>query len=505
MNENRAGDHFRVVVIGAGFGGVGTAIKLKQSGIEDFAVLERDSGIGGTWWANTYPGCQCDIPSHLYSFSFAPNPSWTRTYAPQAEIQRYIADVAEREGIVPHIRFGCELQGAEWDEDAGLWRLATSTGAVTAELVVAAPGPLAEPSVPAIPGLDSFAGDVFHTARWNHDIDLAGRRVAVVGTGASAIQAVPRIQPQVDRLTLFQRTPPWVMPHGERPITAAERFLYRRVPALQRLVRSGVYWSREALVPALVHRPGLTKVIERIARRHLAAQVADPVLRERLTPDYTIGCKRILPSNDWYPAITQPNVDIVFGGLEEVRPDGVVGPDGTLRPADAIVFATGFHVTDMPLAKLVRGRDGSTLHELWHGTPQAYRGAAMAGFPNMFWLVGPNTGLGHNSIVFMIESQLAYVMDALRTMEAVGANRIEVRPEAQAAYNERLQARMPGTVWNSGGCASWYIDENGANSTIWPDFTWRFRQETRRFDPASYTLASTPRPAAAEPALAPAG
>jgi len=489
MGEQRP-DHFRIAVIGAGFGGIGAAIKLKQSGIDDFVVIERESGIGGTWWANTYPGCQCDIPSHLYSFSFAPNPNWTRTYAPQAEIQRYLADVAAREGILPHVRFGCELYSADWDDSAGLWRLETSGGEVTAERVIAAPGPLAEAQVPAVTGLDSFRGEVFHTARWNHDRDLAGRRVAVIGTGASAIQAVPRIQPEVERLTLFQRTPPWVLPHGERPITAVERFAYRRLPALQRIVRAGIYWSREALVPALVHRPALTKVIERIARRHIASQVADPALRERLTPDYTIGCKRILPSNDWYPAITQPNVDIVFGGLTEVRPEGVVGPDGELHEVDTIIFATGFHVTDMPLAKLVRGREGRTLAELWQGSPQAYRGVTMAGFPNMFWLVGPNTGLGHNSIVFMIEAQLAYVMDALRTAEAVGATRIEVRPEAQSAYNERLQARMPGTVWNSGGCASWYIDENGRNSTIWPDFTWRFWTENRRFDPANYTLLS---------------
>ena len=500
MNQDQR-DHFEIAVIGAGFGGVGAAIKLKQSGIDDFVVIERDSGVGGTWWANTYPGCQCDIPSHLYSFSFAPNPNWTRTYAPQGEIQRYIADIAEREGILPHVRFRCELLGADWDEPEGVWRLRTSTGEVTAERVIAAPGPLAEPQVPAVPGLDSFTGDVFHTARWNHDVDLTGRRVAVIGTGASAIQAVPRIQPKVERLTLFQRTPPWVMPHGERPITAAERFVYRRFPAVQRLVRTGVYWSRELVVPGLVHQPRLLGVMERIARRHLARQVADPQLRERLTPDYRIGCKRILPSNDWYPAITQPNVDILFGGLSEVRPDGVVGPDGELHEVDAIIFATGFHVTDMPLAKLVRGRDGRTLDELWQGTPRAYRGTTVAGFPNMFWLVGPNTGLGHNSIVFMIEAQLAYVMDALETAAAVGASRIEVRPEAQAAYNDRLQERMPGTVWNSGGCASWYIDDNGRNSTVWPDFTWRFWQETRRFDPAAYLLSSTPRPAA-EPELA---
>jgi cation diffusion facilitator CzcD-associated flavoprotein CzcO len=483
--------HVRIAIVGAGFGGLGMAIKLRQAGIEDFAVLERDSDVGGTWWANTYPGCQCDIPSHLYSYSFAPNPDWSRTYAPQAEIQRYIRDVAERFGVLPHVRLGCEVLSADWDDDASLWRLDTSDGPLTADVVVVAPGPLAEPSVPAVPGLDRFEGEVFHTARWNHDHDLTGKRVAVIGTGASAIQAVPQIQPIVDRLTVFQRTPPWVLPHRDRPIRPFERRLYRRFPALQRLVRSAVYWSRELLVPALVHRPALMRALpERIARRHLADQVPDPELRAKLTPSYTIGCKRILPSNHWYPALGTQNVDVVFGGLDEVRPNGVVTPDGELLEVDTIVFATGFHVTDMPLAQLIRGRDGVTLSDIWQGSPQAYRGTAAAGFPNMFWLMGPNTGLGHNSIVFMIEAQLAYVMDALQTLDARDAATLEVRQEVQDAYNARLQARMPGTVWNSGGCASWYLDANGRNSTVWPDFTWRFWRENQRFDAESYVLTS---------------
>lgn len=491
--------HVRVAIVGAGFGGLGMAIKLDQAGIDDFVVLERDGDVGGTWWANTYPGCQCDIPSHLYSYSFAPNPDWSRTYAPQAEIQRYIRSVAERFDVVRRVRLGCEVRSAEWDDAAAVWRLETSQGPLTADVVVAAPGPLAEPSVPAVPGLDGFEGEVFHTARWNHDHDLRGRRVAVIGTGASAIQAVPQIQPDVERLTVFQRTPPWVMPHRDRPISRVERTLYRRLPVLQRLVRAAVYWSRELLVPALVHWPQLMRRLpERIARRHLEQQIPDPELRAKLTPEYTLGCKRILPSNHWYPALMQPNVDIVFGGLAEVRPNGVVTPDGELLEVDTIVFATGFHVTDIPLAQLIRGRGGVALSDVWQGSPQAYRGTAAAGFPNMFWLMGPNTGLGHNSIVFMIEAQLAYVMDALRTMEARGAERVEVRQEAQDAYNVRLQARMPGTVWNSGGCASWYIDANGRNSTVWPDFTWRFWQENRQFDAASYELtAKRPAPVAA--------
>lgn len=487
-----AATHVRIAIVGAGFGGLGLAYHLRRAGIEDFAILERDSEVGGTWWANTYPGCQCDIPSHLYSFSFAPNPTWSRTYATQPEISRYLLDVAERFDLRRHVRLGCEVTGAAWDDDEGRWRVETSDGPLTADFVVAAPGPLSEPSVPAVDGLDDFAGDVFHTARWDHDVDLRGRRVAVVGTGASAIQAVPELQPIVERMTVFQRTPPWVTPHGDRPITRLERRLYRRLPTLQRLVRAGVYASRELLVPGLAYDPRLMKLPERLARRHLERQVPDPALRAKLTPDFTLGCKRILPSNRWYPALQEPNVDLAFGALEQVRPEGVVTPEGDLHEVDAIVFATGFHVTDFPLASVVHGRGGETLTDVWQGSPQAYRGTAVAGFPNMFWLVGPNTGLGHNSIVFMIEAQIAYLMDALRTAEAAGADRVEVRSEAQAAYNDRLQARMPGTVWNSGGCSSWYIDARGRNSTVWPDFTFRFWAENRRFDADAYELTRTP-------------
>jgi cation diffusion facilitator CzcD-associated flavoprotein CzcO len=480
----------RIAIVGAGFGGLGMAIKLQEAGIEDFVVLERHDDVGGTWHANTYPGCQCDIPSHLYSFSFAPNPEWSRTYATQPEIWRYLRNVAERYGITDRIRLGCALESATWDEDANLWRLETARGPLTAEMVVTAPGGLSEPSVPKVKGLDGFEGKILHTATWDSDYDFEGKRIAVVGTGASAIQAVPELREQVEQLTVFQRTPPWVVPHRDRPISERERVLYRRFPALQRLVRSAVYWRNEMLVPALVFRPRLLRVVERVARRHIASQVADPELRAKLTPDYTIGCKRILPSNRWYPALTAPNVEIAFGGLEEVRGNSVVLPDGEQREVDAIVFATGFYVTEFPLGNVIRGRDGVSLSEIWKGSPQAYRGTAAAGFPNFFWITGPNTGLGHNSIVFMIEAQLNYLMDAIRTMEHSGANRVEVHREAQDAYNVRLQQRLPRSVWNSGGCQSWYIDANGKNTTIWPDFTWRFWQENQRFDAGSYELTS---------------
>jgi len=496
--------HHRIAILGAGFGGLGMAIRLKQEGIEDFVVLERDTEVGGTWWANSYPGCQCDIPSHLYSFSFAPNPDWTRTYPLQAELGRYACETAERFGILDHIRLGCEVVGADWDEQSGVWRIATSDGDFTAAVLIAAPGFLSEPSVPELPGLESFAGEAFHTARWNHDRDLTGRRVAVIGTGASAIQAVPQIQPIVERLAVFQRTPPWVMPHRDRPIRDFERRLYRRLPALQRAVRAGVYFSREMVVPGFVNRPRLMRALQRLAEHHLESQVPDPQLRARLTPHYLLGCKRILPSNDWYPAIQQPNVDLVTAGIREVVPEGIVSADGVIHEVDTIVFATGFRVTDIAFAHLIRDAEGHSMADHWNGSAQAYLGTSVAGFPNFFFITGPNTGLGHNSLLFMIEAQFAYIIDALRTMRARRATRIEVRRDVQAAYNEVLQRRLAGSVWNTGGCASWYLDVNGRNTTIWPYFTWRYWWKTRRFDPAPYMLTNgdTPPRAVESPAAA---
>ena len=479
---------FHVAILGAGFGGLGMAIRLKQTGVEDFVVFERDEEVGGTWWANTYPGCQCDVPSHLYSYSFALNPEWTRTYPLQPEIRDYLRDCADRYGVRPHLRLGCAVERADWDDEAELWRLETSDGTFTAQMVIAAPGPLSEPRIPDLPGVENFRGTVFHTARWNHDHDVTGRKVAVVGTGASAIQTVPRIQPLADQVTVFQRTPPWVVPHRDRPLTGFEHELYRRLPAAQRTARTAVYLGRELLVTGLVYRPRLMNLVQKAAEAHLARQVSDPDLRAKLTPDYVLGCKRILPSNEWYPAITRPNVELVPSAVAEIRPDGVVGADGVLHEADTLIFATGFHVTDAPFAQFIRGRDGQRLDDLWQGSPQAYRGGAVPGFPNLFWMIGPNTGLGHNSMVFMIEAQLNYLLDALDTMERRGASQIEVRQDAYEAYNAHLQERLAGTVWNTGGCSSWYLDANGRNATIWPDFTFRYWRQTRRFDEPAYVL-----------------
>jgi cation diffusion facilitator CzcD-associated flavoprotein CzcO len=479
--------HHRVVVVGSGFSGLGMAIRLLKDGERDFVLLERAGEIGGTWRDNTYPGCRCDVPSHLYSFSYAPNPSWSSTFSPQPEILDYLRNVARRFGVMPHVRFHTELESAEWDEAAGRWRLETSQGSMTAEVLVSGQGPLSEPRLPDVPGLDGFEGTAFHSASWDHAHDLTGERVAVVGTGASAIQFVPEIQPRVERLHVFQRTPPWVVPHPNRPMTRFERALYSRLPLAQLAMRAGIYWARESFVLQFRHRR-VRRLATKLALRQLEAQVPDPELRRRLTPRYEIGCKRILPTDEWYPAVTRPNVEVVDQALAEVRPHSVVAADGTERDVDTIIFGTGFHVTDIPFAGTVRGRDGRTLAEVWDGSPEAYKGAAVAGFPNLFLLVGPNTGLGHNSIVFMIESQVEYVGDALATMRRRGARRVEVRPEAQDAYNAEVQRLTRGTVWVSGGCASYYIDRNGRNSSLWPTFTWPFRRRTREFDESAYAL-----------------
>ena len=479
-----------VVVVGAGFGGLGMAIRLKQEGIDDFVLIERSEDVGGTWWANSYPGCQCDIPSNLYSFSFARNPDWSRAYPMRDQILDYLRECARRFDVLRHTRLSCELLGATWIAEEQHWELETSDGPLAARVLVAAPGLLSEPWSPALPGLERFQGRAFHTARWDHDEDLTGKRVALLGTGATGVQVLPEIQPQVGRLHLFQRTPPWVIPHMDHPVRPRLRELYRRVPALQRLSRAGIYALRESLVPGLTRDRRWLKAQELNARLHLRRQVPDPELRRRLTPDYHIGCKRIVLSNTWYPAIQAPNVEIVSHGVEEVRERSIVGRDGVEREIDTLIFATGFKPAELPIAERIRGRGERSLAEVWNGSPEAYLGSTVSGFPNLFLIYGPNLNLGHNSIVYMLESQVRYVIDALSTMRRRGAAECEVRAGAQESYNAEIQERLADTVWNTGGCGSWYFDRNGRNSIQWPGFTFEFRRRTRRFDAAAYRLAA---------------
>ncbi|HET9382753.1 MAG TPA: NAD(P)/FAD-dependent oxidoreductase, partial [Streptomyces sp.] len=407
-------EHVRVAVIGSGFGGLGAAVRLRREGITDFVVLERAGSVGGTWRDNSYPGCACDVPSHLYSFSFAPNPDWPRTFSGQEHIRAYLEHVTDTFGLRPHLRLNSEVTAMRWDPARLRWEIETGGGTLSADVVVSATGPLSDPRIPDVKGLDSFPGAVFHSARWDHDHDLRGKRVAVIGTGASAVQIVPSIQPEVGRLTLFQRTPAWVMPRMDRAVSGLERSLHRALP-LTAQVRRGLLWGiRELQVQAFTKHPDQLGLVERLARRNLHRAIKDPALRARLTPDYRIGCKRILLSSTYYPALAQENVDVVAGGLSEVRGSTLVAADGTETEADAIVFGTGFHVTDMPIAERVVGAGGRTLAEAWRGGMAALRGASAAGFPNWMTIIGPNTGLGNSSMILMIESQLTYMADFVR-------------------------------------------------------------------------------------------
>ncbi|MFC4033730.1 flavin-containing monooxygenase [Streptomyces polygonati] len=481
-------EHVRVAVIGSGFGGLGAGVRLRREGVTDFVILERADAVGGTWRDNSYPGCACDVPSHLYSFSFAPEPDWPRTFSGQEHIRAYLERVTDTFGLRPHLRFGAEVRQARWDGDAQRWHLVTAAGELTADVVVSATGALSDPKIPDIPGIEDFPGRVFHSSRWEHDYDLAGKRVAMVGTGASAIQIVPAIQPEVGRLIVIQRTPPWVMPRMDRPIGAVERRLHGAVPGSAK-VRRGLLWLiREFQVGAFVKRPKLMKAAEGIARGHLRRSVKDPALRARLTPDYTIGCKRILLSNDYYPALARPNTEVITSGLVEVRGSSVVTADGSEREVDAIIFGTGFHVTDMPIGDRVIGADGHTLSEHWKNGMAALRGCTVDGFPNFLFIVGPNTGLGNSSMILMIESSLNYVADYLRTLLRSGGAALDAKPAAVKAWNMEIQRRAARTVWNTGGCRSWYLDASGRNTTAWPGTTAEFRRATRQLDLSEYEV-----------------
>jgi cation diffusion facilitator CzcD-associated flavoprotein CzcO len=480
--------HRRIAIVGSGFAGLGLAIRLQQTGRDDFVVFERAADLGGTWRDNTYPGCQCDVPSRLYSFSFAPKADWSRTYAPRAEIQQYLLEVADRFKIRRFIRFSHEVRDARWDEPTQRWHIETSQGSWTADIIVGAHGGLSAPSYPEIPGLENFGGAVFHTARWDSEHDFTGERVAILGTGASAIQVVPRLQPTVQQLTVFQRTAPWVLPHTDRPVRAWEHALYRRVPGADRLMRTLVYWLREATFIGFRKRSWLTRRMEALGRKHLEHQVPDPVLRAKLTPTFEPGCKRLLLSNHYYRALSRDNADVVTEPIREVTPHAIVTADGAQHPVDTIVLATGFKVTNHPVLELIYGRDGRSLAKTWADTGmRSYLGTTVNGFPNLFLLSGPNTGIGHNSLLLMIESQFAYVLDCLQQMDQRGLGSVEVRQNAVDAFADEVARKTAPTVWAS-GCASWYLDDHGRNTVLWPDWTWRYRLRTRRFDMAPYDV-----------------
>lgn len=495
--------HVRVAVIGSGFSGLGAGARLLKYGVDDFVILERGDDVGGTWRDNTYPGAACDVPSNLYSFSFAPNPTWTRSFSPQPEIWEYLRRCAREFGLMPHLRFRHEVRHARWNDAAAHWEIETSHGPLTANALIAGGGPLADPAYPDIKGLTTeFRGELFHSSRWNHGFDLRGKRVAVIGTGASAIQFVPQIQPEVGQLDLYQRTPPWIMPRTDRPLTPLERGVYRAAPPVQKAVRLGLFWGRETFWLSFNGKhPKLVERVEAIARLHLKRGVPDPELRAKVTPDFTIGCKRILLSNDYYPALAKPNVDVVTDGIAEVRAHSIVTTDGVERPCDAIILGTGFEATDMPMSHAITGRDGVLLADAWKDGMAAHQAAMVAGFPNLFFVIGPNSGLGHTSMTLVIEAQIRYAVDAIVQMDRNDIADVEVTRAAQDAYNARLQDKMSDTVWTTGGCVSWYLDRRtGKNTTLWPDFVWKFMRMNRRFSPAGHrarTWDQLPEPAAA--------
>ncbi len=475
-----------VVVIGAGCSGIGAAIRLRALGIESFAVLEKDGEVGGTWRDNSYPGCACDIPSALYSYSFAPNPGWTRAFARQPEIQAYLRATAERFGIVPFIRFGTRALESRWDPDAERWRITTETEELTARVLVAATGPWHEPLMPDLPGLEGFRGRVFHSSRWDHDYDLSGKRVAVIGTGASAIQFVPEIQPDVAELHVFQRTASWVLPKLDGPMPSG---LMKRLPFLGRALRRLQFSVLETLGLGFRH-PALLRGLQRVGLAHLRLAVRDPVLRTALTPDFTLGCKRVLLSNSWYRALTRRNVSVHPTAVAAVESDRVIGADGTEAEVDAIIFGTGFHITDMPIAEQVRDGEGRRLDDAWGGSPKAFLGTAVSGFPNLFLMLGPNLGTGHSSAFSVVEAQLDHIADAIASLRDTGWGTLEVRPEVQSGYNDELQRALAGTVYITGGCSSYFFDKNGNNSFNWPWSTPELKRRVGRFDPGAYTAAA---------------
>jgi len=475
-----------IVIVGSGFAGLGMGIRLKKAGITDFVVLERAADLGGTWRDNVYPGCACDIPSLLYSFSFEPNDEWSRAYPSQPEIWAYLRRCAKKYGLEPHIRYNAEVVEARYDEAAARWHVTTSEGATySSRVLVSGMGGLSNPYVAELPGGASFPGPQFHSATWDHSVNLAGKDVAVIGTGASAIQFVPQIAPIVGKLRLYQRTPPWISPRFDGPVSARERLLRRRLPGYAWAQRKLLYWSHEARALGFVVNPGLLRLLEKLATKFLEHQVRDPALREKLRPNYRLGCKRVLLSNDYYPSLSRPNVEVVTDPISRVEGGDIVTVDGTRRHADVIIYGTGFRVQDGLGPVQVVGEGGRTLEDAWRNGMEAFLGVSVAGFPNFFTIVGPNTGLGHNSMVYMIESQINYIMSALGYLKRRRARAIDVRADVQASFNRELQKRTRHTVWST-GCRSWYLDRNGKNTALWPGFTFEFRRKTKRIDPRRY-------------------
>lgn len=479
---------FETIIIGSGFSGLGMAIQLKQAGRHSFIVLEKADDIGGTWRDNTYPGCACDVPSHMYSFSFERKPDWSRMYSTQPEILAYLKHCVRKHDLGPHIRLRAEMRDAVFDEARNIWNVSMTDGrSLTTRFLVSALGALSRPAYPHLPGIERFKGKAFHSAEWDHCYDLAGKRVAVIGTGASAVQFIPQIAPHVSHLAVFQRTPVWVLPKMDRPISPRERALYERVPGAMGAFRNLIYWRQEFTALGFLH-PKLMKRAEELALRHVRRQISDPALREKVTPRYTLGCKRVLISNDYFPALARPNVQLVTDGVAEITERGIIDLSGAQHPVDAIIYGTGFRVTDLLSPVHIIGRNGADLNDAWRNGPEAFLGLMAAGYPNLFLLLGPNTGLGHNSVVFMAEQQIRHALRCMNMVRKQKKTSIEVDAGAQVRFNRDIQRKLQTTVWAS-GCKSWYLNENGKNVTLWPGFTFEYWRRMKKIDVRDYRLA----------------
>jgi cation diffusion facilitator CzcD-associated flavoprotein CzcO len=491
-----------VLVIGAGFSGICMGIKLLEAGMKDFLIIEKSDDLGGTWYENRYPGCACDVPAHLYSFSFERNPGWTRMFAGQQEIWQYLKSCVQRYGLAPYIRFHTRFREAAWDEASGQWRICAGDDSqdnssgnlnIRARVLVSGMGALHVPHYPEIPGVERFAGPCFHSATWRSDVDLSGKTVAVIGTGASAIQFIPKIVPRTSKLYVFQRTPPWIVPRLDFGISEKWRERFRRVPSLTWAIRKFLFFSLEWRVLSFLGNRFVRRHIEKIARRHLERSVTDPKLRAALTPRYEIGCKRILLADDFYPVFKRPNVELVTEKIAEVRERSIVTEDGAERPLDVLIYGTGFHVTDQFIGMKLFGRGGIEIHDAWRKGMSAYLGVTVSGFPNFFILLGPNTGLGHNSVVLMIEAQVGYVINCLKLMRRRKVCAMEVRPESQKHFAANIRDRMAQTVWQAGGCRSWYQDTHtGENTTLWPGSVIQYFRAMRSVSASEYELRPTP-------------
>ncbi len=481
-------DEVDVAIIGAGFAGLGMGIRLKMEGTRSFVIFERADELGGTWRDNVYPGCACDVPSLMYSFSFDQNPNWSRTYSSQPEILAYLKQSALRFKVREHIRFKEEVNLLRFDEAEGCWLVETRSGQqVKAKVVVGGLGPLNRPTIPDIAGKESFAGVSFHSSQWDTEFDVSNKRLAIIGTGASAIQIVPEVAKSAQQVTIFQRTPPWIVPRNDGPTSQIRQSLFGRAPILQKTMRGLLYWRLEAQVMGFLGNKFMQKKGQEIAEKHIEDSIADPALRKAVTPSYTFGCKRVLLSDDYYPALQRPNVELVTTAISEIKTDSIVDQNGTERHFDAIVFCTGFMASQIMLDMKIYGRKNHELMAEWQENgPEAYYGLSVPNYPNLFFLLGPNTGLGHHSVVHIIESQHHYVMDYLRLLDEENVPYLDLKPEIYTQHNADIQQKLQKTVWQSGGCQSWYQMDSGKNTTLWPGTTIGYRRQTAKVDRAVY-------------------